>query len=485
MLAPVIAAAPASRRAVAQGPSASAVAAAGLLLLQAVLVLRHQPWADEWQALAIATRSPTVADLLAELHYEGHPPLWYLLLRLAAHLLPPRWTLAGVQLAVALAIQSLLLFRAPFRPHQRLMLGLGAFALFEWGTIARDLGLGVLLGLAAVAARDRRCAWAAIALLPLVGVQAGMLSVMLLGLQALDRRWWWPGALVWTLAAIAAAVSVVPAPGISPAAALRPLALQAAQTVQALGVLLVPVQLGEAGGWGWNGMLPFPAGFACGLAFVWASLRAPATSAHRALYAALLAATLGFACFVYPLAPRHLSQLLLALILLRWRAAEAGLPVGRPIDIWLALQAACGLVVAAIELTSPFDSAAVAVAQIRTLGLAQASWLATPIAGNQGIAALLNRDLATPPTGCGRRFARWDATPDRLDAATLAALTRRGRLHIVSREPIALPGVRELAAIPPGWDGIPYHLSVAGTGPEAPPPPPCPPAPRWRAPWPH
>ena len=53
---------------------------AAVLVLQAVLVLLHRPYADEWQAVFIAVQTPSLASLLENLRYETHPPGWYLFL---------------------------------------------------------------------------------------------------------------------------------------------------------------------------------------------------------------------------------------------------------------------------------------------------------------------------------------------------------------------------------------------------------------------
>ena len=78
--------------------------ALAVLILQTALVLTHQPWLDEWQALQISLQSPTITALLENLRYEGHPPLWYLILRAAGGVISPYWVLTVVQLPVALAI---------------------------------------------------------------------------------------------------------------------------------------------------------------------------------------------------------------------------------------------------------------------------------------------------------------------------------------------------------------------------------------------
>lgn len=84
----------------------------GVLALQVALILAHRPWVDEWQALEIAVQSPSLANLFHNIRYEGHPPLWYLLLRaLAAPLPDPAWALPLAALVLALPIQAIILGR--------------------------------------------------------------------------------------------------------------------------------------------------------------------------------------------------------------------------------------------------------------------------------------------------------------------------------------------------------------------------------------
>ena len=94
----------------------------GVVVLQIALILHHEPFVDEWQALQIAVQSPDLASMLANLRYEGHPPLWYLLLRGLAMVVGPQAALPAASLIFALASQCLILFRAPFPRWLRLAL---------------------------------------------------------------------------------------------------------------------------------------------------------------------------------------------------------------------------------------------------------------------------------------------------------------------------------------------------------------------------
>jgi hypothetical protein len=66
------------------------------------LAFHHVHWGDEVRAFSIALQGETVADMLRGLHGEGHPALWYLLLRGAHWLVPVREVLPGAAMLVAL-----------------------------------------------------------------------------------------------------------------------------------------------------------------------------------------------------------------------------------------------------------------------------------------------------------------------------------------------------------------------------------------------
>ena len=83
------------------------IALAALVALQITLILTHVAWRDELQAVMLAEHSPSLAALFANLHYEGHPALWYLLLRALSPLGSAPTTLKIVQLCVALATIAL------------------------------------------------------------------------------------------------------------------------------------------------------------------------------------------------------------------------------------------------------------------------------------------------------------------------------------------------------------------------------------------
>jgi hypothetical protein len=99
----------------------------------------HEPWWDEAQAWLIARDAP-VADLyLRHVAYEGHPPLWHLLLAIPAKMGLPYGSLKVVAILAALVGVYLLLFRLTFVPLViRLLVPFTFFIAYQYTVVARS-----------------------------------------------------------------------------------------------------------------------------------------------------------------------------------------------------------------------------------------------------------------------------------------------------------------------------------------------------------
>jgi hypothetical protein len=120
-----------------------------------VTAYRHELFRDEVRALLIAHRTASLRDLLAALHNEGHPPLWYLVLRAASSLGGLR---AIKPLAIAIAASAVFLFLSysPFPRYQKVLFVFGALPLYEYSVMCRNYGIVMLLlFLVAMAWSDR------------------------------------------------------------------------------------------------------------------------------------------------------------------------------------------------------------------------------------------------------------------------------------------------------------------------------------------
>ena len=112
----------------------------------------HEPWFDEAQSWAIA-RSGTIKEILFEIpHYEGHPPLWHLILAPFAKLgAPYELSLAAVNIFFMTLAVAVLLFKSPFPKLIRCLLPFNFFLFYQYGVVSRPyciLALAIFLAAA-------------------------------------------------------------------------------------------------------------------------------------------------------------------------------------------------------------------------------------------------------------------------------------------------------------------------------------------------
>lgn len=446
-----------------------AVAVCAVFLLQGLLILRHQPFVDEWQALQIAVQSPDFASLLANLRYEGHPPLYYLLLRAVSDAVGPHRTLAATNLVLAFATQFLILFRSPFPRWLRLLIALSEPIMFEYGTVSRSYTLGVMLTFWAMSAwKTRKLVWLPLALLPAVDFFFGVISAALLLVRFGERRVWWPAIAAWGAVGLFAAWTVIPAPDFIPVykAALHPLQNWMLLLLQ-LSIVTVPWQWGTQGPL-WNSVPPYAPFLILWVLFAllcWDQTRG--RRLDRLAMVGFFLVLLAFYTF-YELGNRHLMLLGVLLVALQWRQSLRGAELRRPFIGWLAVGAACGLATAAIGLTMPFDTAERAARKIRQLDLGDKHWVSASAQHAQGISAMTGILFQGVGQSCVSDFIRWDFPrtiddPDELAAWSAGEARKHGRFYLVSE--VALPSsvpANELAEIAPGYDGKSYFLYEVG-----------------------
>jgi hypothetical protein len=101
--------------------------------------IAHEPWWDEAQAWLIARDAPLGDLLLHEVRYEGHPPLWYLILAIPAKLGLPYWWLKVAGFFGGAASAFLLLFGFPRLPvYIRILAPFTLFVAYQYTIVARS-----------------------------------------------------------------------------------------------------------------------------------------------------------------------------------------------------------------------------------------------------------------------------------------------------------------------------------------------------------
>ena len=108
-------------------------------------IVHHAMWRDEVRALSIALAGDNLLTMLRGLHGEGHPALWYLLLRWTHDVFGHVAVLPGIAFVISATSVALLIFRSPF-PRAIIILIVGSHCfLFEFSVMARNYGISALL----------------------------------------------------------------------------------------------------------------------------------------------------------------------------------------------------------------------------------------------------------------------------------------------------------------------------------------------------
>lgn len=492
-----------------------AVTAAYAFLL-AVLLSQHEMWADEIQAWLLARDSDGVAGLLANLRYEGHPPLWHLLLLPLTRLANNPAIMQSAHWVVAVATVFIIVRHAPFSKWQRGLLPFGYYPLFEYGAVSRNYALGFLLAVAACSlfSRWRRRPWRLGAILLLMSLTSAHACILVIGLVAgLALDWalaqkdagrplrgaapldWNPvGGLALAIAGVALFVLLVyPAADAGPHAEWRwrlDPALLGATFAAAASAFAPPMEVprfwfapGEAA-------VPFLPG-----ALIFLPLLCLIAAVHVKRPPALcvyLVCVAGLAAFCYLKLighSRHHGFFLIAFLLLCWgRATLWRAPTPAPprlgrwrsavallMTLWLAAHAVSGVRIAVEDLGRPFANAKAAAAFIDDRGLSDMPMLGTYDAVVNGVVGHLRRKRSVRYVQGNRdgTFARRIAgkMTEPSDAAVLA-LARE--LANAKREPVLVidanrplvpsalerPRVQHLASFTGAMAGRDLHLYI-------------------------
>ncbi|MDY7097608.1 MAG: hypothetical protein SXU28_05675 [Pseudomonadota bacterium] len=440
-----------------------------LVAFQIFLILSHQPWADEYQALLIATQAQSQAELLEWLRYEGHPPAWYWLLQALGTGLAQSWVLPAAALICAAIVQGVILFASPFTRLERLLLSSSQYVLFEFLTIARGTSLGVALMTLCVMSWRTRWVWLLIAMLPLVDFLFGVISGVFVLLQWRAGRLWWAGVVLWLAGGMFAAWTVIPAPDMISASQAMQMARGPMVWFTQIGSLPLPFQGGIAPQWN------TPVAPIAGVAWIamgwlcWALTRGHVW--HRLMIFGFFGFTLLFSIVIYPIGLRHLMLGAFLLIVLVWLQRVNGDGRSGVFAGWLVLLALCGIASGIISTTRGFDSGDAVITEIKRRGLSEKHWIALPewrmpaIAGRSAIA------FARPGQRCSQSFVRWNFETQ--------ALFSRKEFERLMREEIAMHGrayllsdraftgfdraiLEQIAVIPAGYNGIEYFLYTVG-----------------------
>lgn len=107
-------------------------------------IWHHELWRDEVHSAMIAFESQSLGDLVQRKAYEGHPLMWYLLIYALKQFTSDWFAVSVLQLSLAAVAAAIVLFKAPFRVWERMLIVFGYFFLFEYGILARNYAIELI-----------------------------------------------------------------------------------------------------------------------------------------------------------------------------------------------------------------------------------------------------------------------------------------------------------------------------------------------------
>lgn len=116
------------------------------IVLFCIISAFHEPWYDEAQSWQIA-KTASLSDILFMLpHYEGHPPLWHLILIIPARLgVPYELGLKATGALFSFAAAYLMIFKSKLPRLARLVLPFMYFFFYQYGIITRPYAIMLLV----------------------------------------------------------------------------------------------------------------------------------------------------------------------------------------------------------------------------------------------------------------------------------------------------------------------------------------------------
>ena len=93
-------------------------------------IAHHELWGDEVHSWNIAKASSSFSDLIANSRYEGHPPVWYIVLWSISKFTHNLVYVQIVQLIIASSVVFMVLFRSQFPLIIKILIKFGYYFMF-------------------------------------------------------------------------------------------------------------------------------------------------------------------------------------------------------------------------------------------------------------------------------------------------------------------------------------------------------------------
>lgn len=388
-----------------------AFVAIAIAVLQVWLIFAHSPWRDEAQAILVAQQP--LGRLFGQLHYEGHPALYYLILKAATLVAPGIGALKLTAAACSLATLGLIWWRSPFGFWTKSALSLNYLIFFEYGVIARSYGVGALLFFAFVVTRRQKIVpWVFLALLANVAVHTAILAAVCALWQLREDRWSWKGGAILGLGLGVALLTIWPAHDVigSYSTAHTPFVRGMVTLAKTSGLLTWSDPTHPVAVWG--AVTPLPFALTLGALFPLVGVLALGRNTdHKLLFLICFLTIFAFGTLVYVALLRHLGFAALLMIGLLWAQVEAGERLNATARAWMALAAIGGVWFAVTALFVPFSGAAALSTWAMRSGSVNMPWAASPGHAGVSYSAITGRPTFNLQKGCWNTYQRWNYDP--------------------------------------------------------------------------
>ncbi|MBD2196107.1 MULTISPECIES: hypothetical protein [Calothrix] len=107
-------------------------------------ILNHAMWRDELNVWLIVRDSQSLSELFYNIHYEGHPFVWYICLAILKQIINNPIIMQIFHLCLATTSVYLFTRYSPFSYLQKVLYCLGYFPLYEYLLISRNYAIGLL-----------------------------------------------------------------------------------------------------------------------------------------------------------------------------------------------------------------------------------------------------------------------------------------------------------------------------------------------------
>ena len=114
-------------------------------IITSLVLFNHEMWRDEIQAWLLARDSSNILNLLNNLKYEGHTPLWHLLLFPLTKFQLSISSMQFLSWIIGVLTALIILFISPFGRLEKILFIFGYYFFYEYVILSRNYGISLLL----------------------------------------------------------------------------------------------------------------------------------------------------------------------------------------------------------------------------------------------------------------------------------------------------------------------------------------------------